>query len=404
MGQGTLIDDLRKDLSAGRVLIVVGSGVSIQASGDLRASWDGLIRAGISHGTGTDRLTDEEAERLLRQLDEHDPARRLEVAERVTEALGGAGGGEFRLWLSRSIGELEPRDCTLIDAIHDLGDRIATTNYDDLLSRGREHVRDIDWTDGAAVSAFVHGDRNDILHLHGYYDRPESVILGVRSYEALQNSERAQAIQRAISTRDTLLFIGCGDGLSDPNFGPLLEWIDRLFGSSGYRHYCLCLASERETLRQRLPRSCLALISYGESYDDLTPFLRKTLVDRRTPPEPLPLVGYCFGRAEEVRRVVRELSKANRQPVLILGDPGIGKTTIAKKAIHHKAVAERFRGRRWFVRCDGAKSRAEVVAAIARAAGVAVTGGDGARRFRAIEEGTGRPRPRQRRSAAGRRS
>ncbi len=374
MGQGVLIDDLRKDLSADRVLIVVGSGASIQATGDFCASWDGLIRAGISHCAGTSRLTDAEGERLLGQLDENDPARRIEVAERLTEALGGSGGGEFRVWLNRSLGKLELRDRTLIDAIHDLGARIATTNYDDLLSRGRDGLQDIDWTDVAAVSEFVHGDRKGVLHLHGYFDRPESVILGIRSYEALQHSEHAQAIQKAISIHDTLLFIGCGDGLSDPNLGPLIEWIDRLFRRSGYRHYCLCRTSEKEPLRQRYPGSCLAFISYGDGYHDLTPFLRKTFADRRIPAEALPPVGYCFGRSREVSRVVRGLSKNCPQTMLIQGAPGIGKTPIAKKAIKNKAVARPFRGRRWFVRCHGAKSRAEVVAAIAQAAGVAVTG------------------------------
>lgn len=373
MGQEVFIEDLRKDLSDPRkVLVVVGSGVSMQATGGAAcASWKGLIRHGIDQCTRTDALTEEEGEKLLEQVGD-DPAQLREVAERVTEALGGPGGREFRIWLDRGIGALKIRDGAVIDAVHDLGARIATTNYDDLLSRGRRDLRDIEWTEDGAVSAFIHGDRTGILHLHGCFDRPESVIFGVRSYEALRNHERAQAIQQAISILGTLLFIGCGDGLSDPNFGPLLEWIGRNLGRTGYRHYCLCLDSERESLRQRHPD--LALISYGDAYDALTPFLRRTFADRRAPAAALPLAGYCFGRSTEVRRVVRELLKDGLRTALILGAPGIGKTTIARKAIHDKAVAARFGSRRWFVRCHAANSRAEVVAAIALAAGLTVTG------------------------------
>lgn len=63
----------------------------------------------------------------------------------------------------------------------------------------------------------------------------------------------------------------------------------------------------------------------------------------------------------------------NPQPLPILGGPGMGKTTIALKALHDKRVAERFRERRWFVRCDGVKTRAELAAAIARVLDLPIT-------------------------------
>ena len=65
--------------------------------------------------------------------------------------------------------------------------------------------------------------------------------------------------------------------------------------------------------------------------------------------------------------MVTALLDDNPRPLPILGGPGMGKTTIALKALHDKRVAERFRERRWFVRCDGVKTRAELAAAIARA-------------------------------------
>jgi len=45
MSQQRLLADLLDDLGKGNVLLVVGTGVSIQASGNQPcASWDGLIR------------------------------------------------------------------------------------------------------------------------------------------------------------------------------------------------------------------------------------------------------------------------------------------------------------------------------------------------------------------------
>jgi tetratricopeptide (TPR) repeat protein len=51
----------------------------------------------------------------------------------------------------------------------------------------------------------------------------------------------------------------------------------------------------------------------------------------------------------------------------------MGKTTIAVNALHDKRVAARFGERLWFVRCDGVKSRAELIAAIATAVGLPIT-------------------------------
>jgi tetratricopeptide (TPR) repeat protein len=372
VGPDKLLNDLREDLSAGRVLVIAGTGISIQATGGAPAArWDGLIRSGIEHCVGIKRLTEAAAQPLREQLAAENVEARLTVAENVSEILGAPRGGEFRRWLGESMGRLELKDRAIVDAVHGLGAPIATTNYDDLLTRGRG-IAHVPWTEGAAAHELVRGDREAVLHLHGCFDHPESVILGVRSYQKLLDSRGAQAIQQALVAHRTLLFIGCGDGLSDPNFGALLEWSAAAFGGSIYRHYCLCLAGERDALQKRRPADDrLFYVEYGSRYEDLVPFLRdlaphKTLVT-------LPNPGYCFGREREVEEVVAALLADNPQPLPILGGPGMGKTTIALKALHDRRVAERFRERRWFVRCDGVKTRAELAAAIAGALNLPTT-------------------------------
>jgi hypothetical protein len=222
----------------------------------------------------------------------------------------------------------------------------------------------VPWTDGPAALEVIRGDRPGVLHLHGYYDDPSSVVLGVRSYQRLLGSRGAQAIQQAVAASRTLLFVGCGDGRSDPNFGALLEWSASLFGDSIYRHYCLCRATELKALQKRYPPSRrLFYLSYGKDFDDFVPFLRDTLGSvvrsrRPTPFPSLPPPGYCIGREREVEVVVSALLEEH---------------TIALNAIHDKRVAIRYGSRRWFVRCDGVKSRTELRAAIATALGLPIT-------------------------------
>jgi tetratricopeptide (TPR) repeat protein len=365
MGPNKLADDLRADLVQGNVLVVVGTGVSIQATGHAEcARWDGLLLHGIEYCSSRRFLSADDARVLREQLTAGEVEERLKVAERISEALKATRPGEFRRWLFETVGRLKRVRRDLIDAIHDLGFPIATTNYDDLLTRERG-IAHVPWTDVDAAHEFLRGHPRDVvLHFHGCYDHPESIVLGIRSYEKVLESGGAQAIQQASVANKTLLFIGCGDGLSDPNFGALLRWSADAFGGSIYRHYCLCLASEREELQKRLPAGVpLLCVEYGSAYDELVPFLRSLVPPKST--YVLPNPGYCFGREREVAEVVEALLADKPQPLPILGGPGMGKTTIALKALHEKRVAERFRDRRWFVRCDGVKSRKDLAGAIA---------------------------------------
>lgn len=363
MGQERLLEDLRKELAQGEVLVVVGTGVSIQATGGAKfAKWDELILDGIAHAQGTNLLKDAEAERLRQQLEGGTVDDRLDVAEEVEKALG----REFRLWLHKTVGALGVKDASVIDAVHGLGAPIATTNYDDLLTRGRS-VRHVPWTNVAAAQEILRGHRRDaVLHLHGSFDDPDSVVLGRQSYQKLLASSGAQGVQQGLAATKALLFIGCGDGLTDPNLGHLLDWVDEAFGDSVYRHYRLCRTAE-----QKAPKGRLFDVAYGDDFDDLVRFLCSIAPLRTT--FSLPPAGYCFGREPEVEEVVTALLVDDPQPLPILGGPGMGKTTIALTALHDDGVAERFRERRWFVRCDGVKTRAELAAAIARTLGLPVT-------------------------------
>ena len=379
MSHQQLIRDLADDLAKGTVLVVAGAGVSIQASGNQPcATWEGLIRDGIEHCARLDLLQPSEARILHAQLQKRNVSKLLDVADIVSKTLGAPGGGEFRRWLQGSVGRLDLRHPEIISAIHDLGVPIATTNYDDLLIRDR-NIEAVPWTNGPAAHEVIRGDRRGVLHFHGYYDNPESVVLGIRSYGALLANQGAQTIQQVMVASRTLLFIGCGDSLSDPNVGALLDWSTDVFNDSIYRHYYLCRDSEEAGLRRRFSsRGRLHCLPYGRGYENLVPFLRDKLQNpvrsrRHQQSAALPLSGYCIGRAQEVEAVVETLLAENPQPLPLLGGPGIGKTTVALKALHDRRVATRFGARRWLVRCDGVKNRAELAAAIAAQLGLPIT-------------------------------
>ena len=138
---------------------------------------------------------------------------------------------------------------------------IATTNYDRILCFNQLRVTlAVSWDQPAAMEAALK-DGGSVFHLHGIYDRPQSVVFGAEDYDRLVGTDAYRSVLRALWLGRTLLFVGCSfDGLQDPDFSRLLEWAYREFGQNQFRHYALLLAGSynREQARRLLRhRSCL---------------------------------------------------------------------------------------------------------------------------------------------------
>jgi hypothetical protein len=275
-GSGSrLVEDLRRALDKNELLVVVGTGVSIRSSGDAPASsWKGLLREGVDWCMGVGRADERWVRRQLAAIEEGDLNEIIGVAELITSRLDGSSGAEFGLWLRETVGKLTCTQPDVLNAIGALQTQVATTNYDGLIE-GVTGLRPITWNDDARIFRLLRGDENGVLHLHGYWEEPDTVVLGVRSYESIVRDEQKQNVLRTLPLMRSLMFVGFGEGLSDPNFGPLFRWIRDNLSRSEYRHFRLARESEVEEIQKLHPNEeRVSVISFGESYDDLAPFLK----------------------------------------------------------------------------------------------------------------------------------
>jgi hypothetical protein len=273
------IEQLKRELASGQVVVVVGSGVSVAACGQQLveghkvATWTGLLEHGV------DRLSeigaeDGDAELLRGLIGSGKPDLMINAAEIITDRLKARSGGIFRGWLADTVGELRSQEATLLQDLAALPGLLATLNYDHLLEQVTGHPA-ITWQETNAVQEVLRGHRQAILHLHGEYQKPESVVLGLASYQKAKDDPHAKAILQYFTLGKTLLFVGCGDTVLDPNFQQLIAWGTKALHDVVPRHRLLCRASELAAVQHKLaPAPWLQPIAYGDDYAELGPFLR----------------------------------------------------------------------------------------------------------------------------------
>jgi hypothetical protein len=273
----TLIEELEDELvhHRDRVLVIASAGVSI-ASTECNpvASWRGLLREGVEYcaarcaGLPTGWRT-----RMLAQLEQGDLVEMLSVAEDISTRLGFPTGGDYAGWLKATVGSLRATSPRLIQSLGAWNVQIATTNYDELIEEvtGRKAIT---WSERALANQFLRGDIKDILHVHGFWRNPQSVILGIRSYEEILRDDFMQALLQGFLMNRTLIFVGCGAGLEDPNFGALLRWCQRVLACSVHNHFRLACRTEIEQFAaQHPPGSRIKIVDYGAEHQDLVTFL-----------------------------------------------------------------------------------------------------------------------------------
>lgn len=196
----------------------------------------------------------------------------IQAASRIEEELRSTHEGAYGRWLSETIGALKLVNRRCVDALLSWGTRIATTNYDNLFEDASQ-LSPITWLATDTAHQVVRGERQGVLHIHGHYSLVNTVVLGAKRYEEICSNTSAQNLLRSVMTRDTIVFVGCGAGLEDPNFGRLLEWSKEALRQCHHTHYVLVRARDRNSAFSQFSGVNIEPLVYGNEYDDLPIFL-----------------------------------------------------------------------------------------------------------------------------------
>jgi hypothetical protein len=296
-------EELLGAVRAKSAVLVAGTGLSVSASnGSEFASWLGLLEAGISRITklgarGGDWAT------MVRSMislgaDASDTSFIVQAASQVGNVFRQIGDVAYTRWLEETVGTLRPVDPSLANALCELPIPLLTTNYDTLL----EQVSDrhaVTWRQPGEMQRILSNRSRDIGHLHGVWNDPDSVILSAEDYEGLLASEAAQAIQMALGASRSIVYVGVGGGLSDPNFVRFLEWQRTTFPNPGLRHFRLCTTSESPGLLEQHRADNVDVVIYGDDHHDLVPYL--TDLNARLSDIAVSTSGLLLDAAGEVR-------------------------------------------------------------------------------------------------------
>jgi tetratricopeptide (TPR) repeat protein len=339
-----LIEDLKTRIASGQAVLMVGAGVSLGSSnGAQAASWTGLLKTGVERCERlVGKLPSGWAGRVRAEIESGDIHDLLSAAEKVSAKLDEVN--EFATWLLDTVGTLSLMDRTLIEALRELNSPIITTNYDDLIEQATGWPA-VTWRQPGDVERVLRGDQRGIVHLHGHWKDARSVVLGLRSYDAFLRDPAMQAMLQAMRTVKTLVFVGFGRGLEDPNFRRLQEWAGEAFSDSSYRHYRLVLDGDVGTQTRdpfRDPR--ISAIPFGSSHAELAPFLG-SLAPPKTPVPAGPTPERhntrhllrnltdveMQGRQPEVKKLLQAWRTRKTVVAAVVGPGGTGKTFVIRE-------------------------------------------------------------------------
>jgi hypothetical protein len=238
----------------------------------------GLIRNGLDYlvSEGYVDTSNRRTKRAYEALEDPEVDGLLDAANILSSQM--KQHGQFPTWLESVFGSLsqEIRHPALLDvlkALHERGAALLTTNYDDVLEKFCRLER-VGRTNQDDVSRFQRGDLNGVFHIHGSYHDAHEVVLDTTDYYEVKNSDGVQDMLKTFLQYKTILFVGCGSGLEDPNFDSLLRWASERQKNIPHRHYLL-IRDDDSVKYQPLVR-----VRYGPGYEDLVVYLKGLLDDQ----------------------------------------------------------------------------------------------------------------------------
>ncbi len=270
-------------LNSAQAAFIVGTGVTMSATdGADCASWVGLIDHGIKFARGVnDELDTGWEENVAVDLERGrtgHPDSLVSAAQKVSTGLSGPRGVHFRSWLTEAVGSLSVQNDSVIKLLATCAVPILTTNYDTIIEDTTKFNYALA-TDTQAFQLALSLRTTDIIHLHGCWRTPESVVFGAESYGATTSNTSLQSVMQALTITKSLILVGFGQGLEDPNFSQLLKWLRTHHPNSAIKHFLLCREAETAALRDHYRETSIVPVAYGDNYDDLPRFLTALLVD-----------------------------------------------------------------------------------------------------------------------------
>lgn len=295
-GDDPNLGGLKNAIQANQLVAVMGTGVSLAVAEPLTvdgfnvAAWHGLIQHGIHRCRALGLITEERADQLKKMVAWNIVDDLIHVAETVTKTLRAASPGTYQKWLDETVGKLKVKAPSLIHALDRICKLLSTLNYDTLPEKVLQRVS-VRWNEPHRVSLAISGqkveaagvDRDTIIHMHGCWDNADSVVFGSASYQEVGSHSHAQAVQQFFAVGHTMMFVGCGETLDDPNFSKFVPIVTKILGETSKAHYVLCLEADVEKWKaKKIP--WLHPVSYGKTHADLVPFLESLAKYRGNPP------------------------------------------------------------------------------------------------------------------------
>jgi nucleoside phosphorylase len=277
----------KRDLKNKRLVIVVGAGVTLNATADAsgrplsRITWTGLIRNGLEYlvNNGYVEASSRRKRRAYEAFEDPNTDSLLEAANILSSQLN--QHGQFPTWLETVFVNLDqeirhPAIFETLKVLHENGATLLTTNYDDLLEKYCD-IRHIGRSNQDEILKFKRGDLDGIFHVHGSYHDPHEVVLDTTDYYEMTHSDEVQNVLKTFLEYKTMIFIGYGSGMEDPNFDALLKWASERQKNIPNRH-CLLIRDGDNPKYKPLVR-----LKYGPGYQNLAPYLNKLLDEAPTP-------------------------------------------------------------------------------------------------------------------------
>jgi hypothetical protein len=253
--------------------------VTADTSGRLlsRITWTGLIENGLDYlvSEGYVDRSNGRTGRAYEALKDPEIDGLLDAANTVSSQM--KQHSQFPTWLQSVFGNLyqdvrHPDVLEALKKLHQDGAILLTTNYDDVLEThcGLRHIGRSKTED---IVKFRRGHLDGVFHIHGSFHDPQEVVLDTTDYYQIRTSDELQSMLQAFLDDKTILFVGCGSGLEDPNFDRLLKWASERQKNLP-NHHCL-LIRDRDSLNY----NPLVHLRYGLDYNDLAPYLSRLLDD-----------------------------------------------------------------------------------------------------------------------------